>query len=115
MTGEIFFEFEFCFGDVWHFLSFYFLSILDDFVDFQEVFLSMGTNLSTGSEGNLVFNFFPVFSKMNNGCIRGDKYHLKNLGANLDSICPLSWWKGLDFRERDFRTETRKFFLRRGS
>jgi hypothetical protein len=78
MTRKIFFQLKLCFGNFRHFLSFNFLSIFDNFVDFQKVFLGMRTNLSSSSENDLVLDFFPVFSVTNNSCNKIEKLPFKN-------------------------------------
>ncbi len=67
VTGKIFLQFELGFGNVRHFLSLDFFSVFDDFVDFQKVFLSMGTNLGSCSGSDLILDLFPVFSVAHNG------------------------------------------------
>lgn len=41
MTSKVVFQLKLSFGNLRHFLSFDLFSILDDFADFQEIFLSM--------------------------------------------------------------------------
>ena len=77
VTGEIFFQLEFSFGNVGHFLSFDLFPVLDNFVDFEEILLGMRTDLGTSPEGDLFLDFLPVFAEADNGWIRGEKYHLK--------------------------------------
>jgi hypothetical protein len=77
VTGEIFLQLELCFGNFGHFLALDLFPIFDNFVDFEEILLGMGTDLGTSPEGDLILDFLPVFAEANNGWIRGEKYHLK--------------------------------------
>lgn len=79
MTGEILLQLKFCVCNVRHFFPLDLLSVFDDFVDFEEIFLCMGPNLGSGSEGNLILDFLPVFSVANNGCDKKAKVPFKNL------------------------------------
>ncbi len=52
VASEVFFELELGVGNVGHFLSLDFFSVFDDFVNLEEVFLGVRTDLGTSPEGN---------------------------------------------------------------
>lgn len=80
--GQFVFNLRFFYMIFW----FMFSSFLQNFCQLQEIFLSMRSDLGTGSSFHQLLNGFPIFSMLDNGFIHFKIYHSKNDHAHLEAI-----------------------------